>query len=223
MYNPFFWVTIGLAAADWAAVFFRWNRAHLWIKPGVLAALIVWFSLASKWEGILAAFGLGLVFSLIGDFILLLPLRYFTWGMVAFFIAHLFYIGGFNMEEPLVSRWEAVFPALMVGAAFVYLNNRVRNGLARRGDHMFLLPFVAYGVVLSLMWLSALNTLLRPGWTLVSAIMVSLGGTLFFLSDSILVYHRFVRRLRYGDLIVMVTYHLAQILIAGGALEQFLF
>jgi uncharacterized membrane protein YhhN len=223
MYNPFFWLTIGLAAADWAALLFRWDRAHTLIKPGVLAALIVWFSLASKWEGPLAAIGLGLVCSLIGDFIYLLPTRFFTYGLISFFIAHLFYIFAFNSPDPLLSRWEAVFPALIVSGAFIYVNNRVRNGLARRGDHVFLIPFVAYGVILSLMWLSALYTLLRPGWTLVSAIMVSLGGTLFFLSDSILVYHRFVRRLRYGNLIVMVTYHLAQILIAGGSLEQFLF
>jgi len=223
MYNPFFWLTLGLAAADWAALLFRWDRAHTLIKPGVLAALTIWFSLESKWEGALAAIGLGLVLSLVGDLLFLLPLRYFTYGLIAFFIAHLFYIFAFNSPDPLVSRWEAVFPAITVSAAFIYVNNRVRNGLARRGDHMFLIPIVAYGIVLSLMWLSALNTLLRPGWILVSAIMVSLGGTLFFLSDSIMIYHRFVRRLRHGNLIVMVTYHLAQILIAGGTLEQFLF
>ena len=143
-------------------------------------------------------------------------------GMAAFFLTLLFYIAGFN-QLPLFLRWEAVIPVLAVTGAFSVLSRRVRIGLRRRkGDFNFLIPVVAYAILLSLMWLAALTTLLRPGWVPTAAILVSLGGGLFFLSNSLMAYHRFVRPIRYGDFFIMVTYHLGQILIAGGALEQFL-
>jgi uncharacterized membrane protein YhhN len=108
-----------------------------------------------------------------------------------------------------------------VAGGLSYLNKRVRNGLARRGGETFIVQFVLFSVILSLMWFSALTTLFRPGWLASSAMMVSLGGSLFFLSDSLLVYHRFVTRVRQGDLLVTITYHLAQVLIVAATLDQF--
>lgn len=221
MYNAFFWLALALAAADWAAVLFRWERVRWLAKPGALAALIAWFSLAGRWSGPLAFIGLGLVFSLIGDTLLLLPQRYFMGGMAAFFVAHLFTITGFHITLPPVLRWEVILPVLIVGAALFYLQRRVRCAMIQQGENA-VLPFTVYGVVLSLMWLSTLLTLLRPEWALRPAILASLGGSLFFLSDAVLACCRFMPHWKYGDLVVMVTYHLAQFLIAAGTLEQFL-
>jgi uncharacterized membrane protein YhhN len=220
MVNILFWLSLVLIVGDWAAVALKKPQFRWYTKPGAMLAMILWFTLAGKWSGPLAAIGLGLLFSLLGDIILLLPLRYFTAGMAAFFLAYLFYIAGFN-QQPLSIGWETTLPVLAVAGGLSYLNKRVRNGLARRGGETFIVQFVLFSVILSLMWFSALTTLFRPGWLASSAMMVSLGGSLFFLSDSLLVYHRFVTRVRQGDLLVTITYHLAQVLIVAATLDQF--
>jgi uncharacterized membrane protein YhhN len=75
--------------------------------------------------------------------------------------------------------------------------------------------------VISLMLFFAATTLFRPAWIPLPAILVILGAGLFYLSDAVLAYDRFVCPVKVGDLIVMMTYHLGQILIAGGTLLQF--
>ena len=53
------------------------------------------------------------------------------------------------------------------------------------------------------------------------AIAVCAGAALFFLSDTILAWNKFVAPLRYGRLMNMATYHLGQMLIALGAALHF--
>lgn len=221
MDNVLLWITLLLMAADWIAVALNKERAHWVTKPGSLIALILWFSVAGKWVGPLALIGTGLVFSLAGDVILLFSRRYFLLGMVAFLVAHIFYIAGFVQPAPVV-QWGSLVAFVIVTAGFAFLNKLVRKRFNRSSDNDLLFPITAYGLILSLMWLSALNTLFIPGWLLSSALLVALGGSLFYLSDSLLVNHKFIRRMRFGNLLVMVTYHLAQIFIAAGSLKHFL-
>lgn len=49
---------------------------------------------------------------------------------------------------------------------------------------------------------------------------VAVGGMLFFLSDTMLAYDRFVKPIPNGRLWVRITYHLGQILIISGAALQ---
>jgi uncharacterized membrane protein YhhN len=51
------------------------------------------------------------------------------------------------------------------------------------------------------------------------AIATALGGLLFLASDTALAYDRFVRRVPHGPLLVIVSYHLAQLLIVIGLLR----
>ncbi len=222
MDNLFFWLTLLLMAVDWIATRNCWRRVCWFAKPAPMIALIAWFTLVGKWDGPLAAAGLGLVFSLLGDILLMLPARFFLGGMAAFLLAHLAYIYAFN-HPPIEFHWEILLPVAAAVGAFAFLMRRIRAGLRRRRQSELLIPIGVYAVVLSLMALAALTTLFRPGWETEAALMVSVGGVLFFLSDSILAYHQFVSAVPRGDLLVMVTYHLAQLLIAGGMLAQFVF
>jgi uncharacterized membrane protein YhhN len=52
--------------------------------------------------------------------------------------------------------------------------------------------------------------------------LVSAGALLFFISDTMLAWNKFVQRLKYGPLAVIVTYHIGQILIAVGAVLHYL-
>jgi uncharacterized membrane protein YhhN len=123
MFTLFFWLTLALAVLDWMAVENNWLRVHWFAKPATMASLIIWFTQVGQWTGPLAAIGLGLIFSLMGDVFLMLPERFFLGGMGAFFLTHLFYIAGFN-QLPLLFRWEAAIPVLAVAGAFTALNRR---------------------------------------------------------------------------------------------------
>ena len=220
MFTLLFWVMLAFAVTDWIASWRGWHSLRWLTKPVTLVLLIAWFTQVSGWRGSLVWFGVGLVFSLLGDVLLQAPPRFFLPGVGAFFLAHLAYIIGFlqNVQQPDA---RMLIPVLIVGGAFWLLNRRIRQGLRQNGETELLVPVMAYALVLSLMWLAALSTLFRSGWTEPPAALVSLGAGLFFLSDSVLAYNRFVRALPASDLLVMVTYHLGQILIVGGALGQY--
>jgi uncharacterized membrane protein YhhN len=62
-------------------------------------------------------------------------------------------------------------------------------------------PVIAYVIVISSMVISAFGT----------ASLTAIGGaTLFYVSDATLAWNKFLARLRYGSIAVMVTYHLGQ-------------
>ncbi|WP_322509252.1 lysoplasmalogenase family protein, partial [Anaerolinea sp.] len=69
---------------------------------------------------------------------------------------------------------------------------------------------------LSAMTFSALLTLARPDWNPQGALLLALGAVLFFLSDAILAWDRFLRPLRAPE-VLMIPYLLGQVGIAVGA------
>lgn len=220
MFTWLFWLMLVVALVDWLGSWRGWQRLRYGTKPGTLILLIAWFTQVGGWRGPLVWFGLGLCFSLAGDILLHLPGQWFPAGLAAFLCTHILYVAGFNLSENGLS-WLAILPAALVAVAFLVLVRPLLAGVQARGENQMRLPVIGYAVFLSLMWFSAMTTLFRPGWSLPAAVLCSLGGGLFFLSDSLLAINRFVRPLPVNDLSVMVTYHLGQILIASGVLLHF--
>jgi uncharacterized membrane protein YhhN len=72
------------------------------------------------------------------------------------------------------------------------------------------------------MLLSALITLFRPDWQPTHAAFAAVGAALFFTSDSLLAYDRFVRKLKHGQSYVHLTYHVGQACLIIGAMLHFL-
>ena len=70
------------------------------------------------------------------------------------------------------------------------------------------------------MLLSALLTLSRPDWEMHAALTVSVGATLFMLSDAILAWNRFVRPIKNGRVMNMAAYHLGQIVLVIGVVAH---
>ena len=64
--------------------------------------------------------------------------------------------------------------------------------------------------VLALTFWSTLTTFWRPEWPGAAPWLAAVGGGLFFLSDSLLAWDRFVAPLPKGRFWTMITYHLAQ-------------
>lgn len=221
MITPLFWGTLVLAVLDWIAAGFGWKVVRYFTKPATLLALILWFVSTGGLDGSLLWFGLGLIFSLVGDVMLMLPSRFFISGLIAFLLAHVFYIFGFGLT-PLPIEWGTLLALIAVLLPGFFILRSATRGIRKHPKaQQLLIPTQVYGLIISLMLFTALLTLMRPAWPLQAAVYVSVGAALFFISDSILVHNRFVKPVRFGDVLVMVTYHIAQISIASGALIAF--
>ena len=222
MVNLWLPVFIFLTAADWLAVWQQHRRIGYFTKPAALTALILWFAFAGHFQDGLLFFGAGLFFSLIGDILLLLSRRWFRVGLAAFLCAHLAYIYAFNRTWPPLSMPFYVL-ALTVFSIwlliFAYLRTAMRQ--SSRNARM-LLSVSVYSAVLALMLFSALMTLFRPEWPLRAGIMAATGGALFFISDTMLAVDRFVKPFKHARLLVRISYHIGQLLLAAGALNQVL-
>ena len=216
---------IGLALVvaflDWLAVAKKWVTLEYVAKPGVMVVLLVWLASVGGFQGYLILFGLGLVFSMAGDIFLMLPKERFVAGLVSFLLAHVAYIIGFNDTFPPMNLVTLVVAALVALVAF-RLYTRIAGGLTASGNDKLKIPVLVYSIVISIMLLSALLTLIKPEWTAISALLAAFGALLFFLSDSCLAWNKFVQPLPNGRLIVIITYHVGQILIITGAALHFL-
>jgi uncharacterized membrane protein YhhN len=219
--DGFFVLTLLLMGLEWFVVATRCTRWRIITKPAPMVSLIFWFTLVGKWQGGLVWFGIALVFSLMGDIFLLFPFRFFLPGLIAFSLAHIFYITGFNLSavELKAGAWLITLIFLLVAVFdFAPIIRKVSNQPSR---YKLLSPVMFYAIIISLMLLSAWFTLARPGWNGTAVILVILGASLFFISDSLLAREKFIRPAKFGGLAVMVTYLLAQLLITSGALIHF--
>ncbi len=217
-----FIVAIAFAFLDWASTWKGWKIRLYVSKPATLLFLIVWTWQVTHWQGGMLWFGLALIFSLLGDIALMLNPRYFMVGLSAFLIAHLNFLVGFNQQPPPLTIGSLLI-ALLVGISAARVLKTLRPGVMKvpRGKR-FLTAVLFYGVTLALMVLSALITTFRADWQLSHALLVSVGAILFYISDTLLGYDRFVKKVNHGQSYVHLTYHLGQIGIVTGAMLHFL-
>jgi len=166
-------------------------------------------------------FSAGLVFSLAGDVFLMLPEQRFIAGLVAFLLAQVAYVIGLN-TTPLPMTVVTIIILVIVGLVSTRIFLRISQGLVATGNSKLRVPVLVYSIVISLMLFSALLAFVRPSWSPGAALLVGLGAVLFFLSDSLLAWNKFVNPLKNGGLVVIITYHIGQVLITLGAALNFL-
>ncbi len=211
-------LTFGLAHITWVSADRGWVKTQKFAKPATLMALIAWFSLAKGWQDANLWFGLGLVFSLLGDVLFFLPDRYFVSAVAAFLAAQVLYVVGFN-QSPLNFQPLAWVVLALVGIIWLIIFSVIRNGMVRTPEgRKLLLPIVIYSLAISLMLASAWLCLFRPAWPLEASILAGMGALSFVASDSMLTYARFVKEFPHHDLLVLVTYYLGQIGIIAGVI-----
>lgn len=202
-----FWVLIAVtsvaAISNWWAVAVGNRPVEIVAKPLTLTALVVAAAVlpdpvpAAAHPWFLAA----LLLSLAGDVFLLEKggSRFFLFGLGSFLIAHLLYVAG-------LLRFDLHLTGLLVGGAVVLVaavtvGRRIVTAAART-DKALAGPVALYLVAISTMVVLAAGT----GHPVAIA-----GALLFFCSDAVLGWDRFVQTLRHGHLAVMVTYHLGQL------------
>ncbi len=212
-------VAMILAAGDWLAVAGDRRRLELVFKPATMLALLVgvWAATRGADDGWQATFFLaGFALSLAGDvFLMLRGERLFLAGLVAFLLAHVSYVVGFNPTPPPRSSFVVLIPVAATGAVLFW---RLARGLRQRAQQTMLLPVGVYSLAISLMLFSAWSTLFRPAWGPLRSWVAALGATLFFASDAMLAWDRFVSPFPMARLCVHVSYHLAQVALAASVL-----
>ncbi len=215
MQTGLFISTLIAAGLNWAAAERSWRMVEIISKPATLLALLAWFTFSAGWEGAHLWFGLGLVFSLLGDSFLLFE-RLFLPGLASFALAQLSYVIGFNQEALPEPLW-----ILFCLAVILLVDSRLFPRYFNSPEcQKMKLPVAVYSLVISLMVLSAMLCLMRPKWSLAGSGLATAGAWLFFISDNVLANNRFCKPIRHGGLLVMSTYHLGQIAIIGGVILQ---
>ncbi|MEW6650255.1 MAG: lysoplasmalogenase [Chloroflexota bacterium] len=197
------------ALLDWSAIILNRLRWRWVAKPAVMVVLVAGYTQAGGWQTASAWFGAGLLFSLLGDVLLLVP-RAFPGGLAAFLGAHLCYTLAFSLPPaPLIPAALAIALALCLIIRLAYHRLSAYSGIIRAGARLRY-AVLAYILVISAMVFSALTSLWNPAWNLPAALLASGGALAFFFSDWILATQRFVHPSRRGRVTVMVAYHLAQ-------------
>jgi uncharacterized membrane protein YhhN len=208
------------ALADWVAVARNNHRLEFVLKPLTLVLLFVAAAsgdLGDAKPWLLAALALGLV----GDVALLFSSDEppapgaerelepaFLAGLGAFLLGHLAYLAAFAAHG--LHGWQATAGVLVVGGASALVMPRVLRGARDAGGPALAVVVGIYAAVLSLMVVFAFGT---------AAVLTALGAAIFLGSDTTLAWNRFVQPLLRGPVIVIVTYHVAQLLIVIGLLR----
>jgi uncharacterized membrane protein YhhN len=219
--NIFLLAAFVFAALETLALWKNSPRLEYVAKPAVMIALFLWLWTSTGLNGALLWFGLGILLSLAGDVLLMIALdRLFLAGLIAFLLAHVAYVIGFNTPFPALSTWGFIL-AFMIGISGVRVISRIIAPLHSKGQAGLRIPILLYALVISLMLLSAMLKLTDISWQAGAALLVAFGAFLFYLSDIILAWMKFVAPIQNGRIYNILAYHLGQIALIAGVVMQF--
>ena len=196
------------------------RRLEFVAKPAVMVTLFVYLWTSIGLRGAALWFGLGILLSLLGDVLLLWLDRLFVYGLAAFLLAQGAYVIGFNLPVSPISLWGLLL-AVIIGLGGARILRRILSALMEQGRARMRIPVTVYGVALSLMLLSAMLKLTDPAWGAGASLLVALGAFLFYLSDIILAWLKFVTPIQNGRVLNISLYDLGQILLVAGVVMQF--
>ena len=194
-------LTLVVAALDWVAVQLERKPLEYVCKPLTMVCLIgVAFALDVDDPSVRSWFVAALVLSLLGDVFLMLPADLFVPGLLSFLLAHVAYIIGMHVDQVSFGR---LLIGIAVMAAFIAtVGLRVVRGVRAGPDPSLAGPVVAYMLVIAAMVASAIG---------VGHPAAVIGAALFCFSDTLIAWNRFVGPTTGAPVMIMVTYHLAQI------------
>jgi len=212
---------IGTCVALWKG----WRELEFVCRPLLMVVLSSWFFFNSRRVGdrFTLLVQAGLFFSLIGDVALMFTYVddfNFLVGLGAFFLAQLCYAFAFLQNIVDVDGLDGLGVPLLISFgigtyAFFYawdLMPHLEEGLG--------LPLIVYVVTITCMGMVAAfrfrRTYPRSFW------LVLIGSLFLIASDSLLAWDRFRFPMQWGSVGIVVTYAIAQFMIAAGALAHVL-
>jgi uncharacterized membrane protein YhhN len=198
-------IALLVAAVDWVAVAMGNKRLEFVAKPATMLPIIaIAATIETSHHAARLWFVVGLVLSLFGDIFLMQrdDEKWFVPGLGSFLLGHIAFIVG--LTQRVQHRNWLPIGAIVVLAGLVTVGPKVVRG-AVATDRRLGVPVALYMVVISVMVVFAF------GSTLSLAIV---GSLLFYLSDATIGWSRFVKNFAAAPLLIIVTYHLAQLLLA---------
>lgn len=175
-------------------------------KPLIIPSLAAYYLSQSKSRN--RWYVMALFFSFLGDVLLLDKTNLFLFGIASFLITQLVYIYIFSKGLLISSKsdkFKALAPFLLF---FMVLITVLAPGLKN-----FLIPVVVYGIAISLFGsVSLLKHLVERDKA--SQLLLA-GAVLFIISDSLIALNKFHEPQVYYPVAIMLTYSIAQYLIAA--------
>ncbi len=173
-------------------------------KPLIIPTLIAlyFFSTAKKNNLYLSA----LVFSFLGDVLLMDKNNLFLYGIAAFLLTQILYISIIVKQMQKPSNFHKYLYSFLFVNYVVYLLTLLKPNL---GELFY--PVLIYGITISVFGLVAtLNYVSKRTST---ALYLMLGALLFITSDSMIALNKFHVAQAFYPVMIMITYVLAQYLI----------
>ncbi len=192
-------LAIGIFLSSVFAIYFKVKEKkslYGWFKPLttiLIIGLAIWINYLNYTTYNIFII-LGLFFGLVGDIYLLKDAR-FVKGLVAFLIAHLFFIGAFIAVNGFVFN---IIPLLYLTVFAVIYFSYLRSKLGN-----YLVPVIVYISIIVVMCWQALS--LVSEYSKASYIIAG-SAILFAFSDSVLAYNKFIKASKYYQILVLVSY-----------------
>ncbi|HEY8545189.1 MAG TPA: lysoplasmalogenase [Acidimicrobiales bacterium] len=188
------------AIVDWVAVVDDDIGLEYLCKPLTVVLLILAaLALEPDDPSVRAWFVVALVCSLAGDVFLMLKDRdLFVPGLASFLLAHLAYVAGFVTGG--VDSVRLAVGVVVAVAAIAAVGTRIVNTTQEKAPEL-VVPVTVYMGVISAMLVFAVGS--------GNGVAIA-GALLFYVSDALIGWSRFVKDFRWARPAIMVTYHLAQ-------------
>lgn len=146
--------------------------------------------------------------------------RMFVFGLLAFLLAHISYLIGFQNELMEFGPWSVLL-IVMLSVSAVRVMRRIVSAIRARGQVRMVNPVILYSTVITVMLYAAMTTISNPEWSTSASFLVSVGAFLFYISDLVLAWNKFVSPIQNGRMINIGLYHLGQIGLIAGVVSQF--
>lgn len=152
----------------------------------------------------------GLVFSCLGDALLIWHETHFITAMAAFAVAHVSYIRAFGFSRPY--KWVKGIPFVGLLLFVMYLFYPGLQGILLPGVYIYI------WIICSMGWRAVAQIDLENTWSWTS-LFGCIGAVLFMLSDLIIGINKFVTPVPLSRVLIMSTYYAAQVFIALSAVN----
>ena len=97
---------------------------------------------------------------------------------------------------------------------------RIISAMRQKGQTQLIVSVILYSLIISVMLYAAMATLLDLNWKTIASLLVAAGASLFYISDLVLAWNKFVTPIKNGRTFNITLYHLGQILLVSGVISQ---
>jgi uncharacterized membrane protein YhhN len=168
-------------------------------------------NIKTKWKDDMIVFGL--ISSWLGDILLQFD-NLFIPGLIAFLLAHIFYIKFLVTTKSENTSFFKLRPVMLI-AVLAYLIELMTLLWPHLGS--LKIPVLTYGITISVMLSCALWQYQKLDAR--TSLLLIIGASFFVASDSLLAINKFKTQLEFGSIAIMTTYIIAQLFIVIGAIR----